>query len=204
MRALTIAPSIGRLVLSLALLVALGRPVPAAAQTQSAQPSLAEIAKKEAERRKTTKDAKKVITTKDLPESARKPASAPVAAAGGAHGGGDQKPAQAAPAPGPDTGSAASGGQADEAAWRARITQARETLRRNETFLEALQTRVNALGNDFRNSGDSAQQAKLTQDRLKALEDLERVKADVELSKKQIADIEEEARKAGVPPGWLR
>ena len=77
-------------------------------------------------------------------------------------------------------------------------------MRRNETFLEALQTRVNALGNDFRNSGDSVQQAKVTQDRLKALEDLERVKADVELSKKQIADIEEEARKAGVPPGWVR
>ena len=77
-------------------------------------------------------------------------------------------------------------------------------MRRNETFLEALQSRVNSLGNDFRNSGDSAQQAKVTQDRLKTLEDLERVKADVELSKKQIADIEEEARKAGVPPGWLR
>jgi len=207
MRAPTIACSIGRLVLSLALLGALVQPVPAAAETQSTQPSLAEIAKKEAERRKTTKDAKKVITTKDLPESARKPASAPAApavtttAADAAQSGGDQKAA-----PGAETSSAApvSGGQGDEAAWRARITQARETLRRNETFLEALQTRVNALGNDFRNSGDSAQQAKLAQDRLKALEDLERVKADVELSKKQIADIEEEARKAGVPPGWVR
>ncbi len=201
MRASIISRSRGRLVLSLALAAGLAWPVAAAAQTQSTPPSLAEIAKKEAERRKTTKDAKKVITTKDLPESARKPASAPATAAEGAQGGGDQKPA-----PSGDTASApaASGGQGDEAAWRARITQARETLRRNETFLEALQTRVNALGNDFRNSGDSAQQAKLTQDRLKALEDLERVKADVELSKKQIADIEEEARKAGVPPGWVR
>ena len=202
MRAPTIARSLGRLVLSLAVLGALVRPVPVAAQTQSAQPSLAEIARKEAERRKTTKDAKKVITTKDLPESARRPASAPAAAADGTQSGGEQKPA-----PGGDTASTAStasSGQGDEAAWRARITQAREALRRNETFQEALQTRVNALGNDFRNSGDSAQQAKVTQDRLKALEDLERVKADVELSKKQIADIEEEARKAGVPPGWLR
>jgi hypothetical protein len=33
---------------------------------------------------------------------------------------------------------------------------------------------------------------------------MEKVKADVEASKKQVADIEEEARKAGVPPGWLR
>jgi len=204
MRASIISRSTGRLVLSLALAVAFAWPVAAAPQTQAAPPSLAEIAKKEAERRKTTKDAKKVITTKDLPESARKPASAsaPATAAEVSHqGGGDQKPA-----PGGDTSSASKppAGQGDEAAWRARITQARETLRRNETFLEALQSRVNALGNDFRNSGDSAQQAKLTQDRLKSLEELERVKADVELSKKQIADIEEEARKAGVPPGWVR
>jgi len=34
--------------------------------------------------------------------------------------------------------------------------------------------------------------------------ELNRVKSDVERGKKQIADIEEEARKAGVPPGWLR
>ena len=40
--------------------------------------------------------------------------------------------------------------------------------------------------------------------RKKALEEIERVKAQIEQSKKQIADIEEEARKAGVPPGWLR
>jgi len=201
MRASIIARSKGRVVLSLALAVGFAWPVGAAAQTQSTPPSLAEIAKKEAERRKTTKDATKVITTKDLPESARKPASAPATSAERGQSGGDQKPAPGAEI---SSGSASSGGQGDEAAWRARITQAREALRRNETFLEALQTRVNALGNDFRNSGDSAQQAKLTQDRLKALEDLERVKADVELSKKQIGDIEEEARKAGVPPGWVR
>lgn len=200
MRASNLARSIGRLVPSMALAGALVWPVCAAAQTQSTQPSLAEVAKREAERRKTTKDSKRVITTKDLPESARKPASAPATSADGAQAGGDQKPAGADSS----SASAAAGGQGDEASWRARITQAREALRRNETFQEALQTRVNALGNDFRNSGDSAQQAKLTQDRLKALEDLERVKADVELSKKQIADIEEEARKAGVPPGWLR
>jgi small-conductance mechanosensitive channel len=191
----------GRLVLSLALAAAPAWPVAAAAQTASTQPSLAEIAKREAERRKTTKDAKKVITTKDLPESARRPSAAPATAAESAQGGGDRNPAPSGDTP---SASAASAGQGDEAAWRARITQARENLRRNETFLEALHTRVTALGNDFRNSGDSAQQAKVTQDRLKALEDFERVKADVELSKKQIADIEEEARKAGVPPGWVR
>ena len=37
-----------------------------------------------------------------------------------------------------------------------------------------------------------------------AIQEMEKVKADIEASKKQVADIEEEARKAGVPPGWLR
>ena len=171
---------------------------PAVATAQS-QPSLAEIARKEAERRKTVKDSKKVITTKDLPESARKPASTATTEGAAADSSGDQK---AAPAP---TGNAAAGGQGDEAAWRSRITQARAELRRNEVFLQALQTRVNALTNDFRNgAGDFTQQAKVNQDRQNALQEMERVKAEVERSKKQIADIEEEARKAGVPPGWLR
>jgi hypothetical protein len=30
------------------------------------------------------------------------------------------------------------------------------------------------------------------------------VKHDIESSRKAVADIEEEARSAGVPPGWLR
>src|SRR5450756_2400479 len=41
-------------------------------------------------------------------------------------------------------------------------------------------------------------------DRQKALAELERVKTEIEKLTKQIADIEEEARRAGVPPGWLR
>jgi hypothetical protein len=34
--------------------------------------------------------------------------------------------------------------------------------------------------------------------------EMDRVRIDIELQKKKIADIEEEARQAGVPPGWLR
>jgi hypothetical protein len=174
------------------------------AEGQSAPPSLAELARKEAERRKTSKDAKakRVITAKDLPESARRPASAPAAADGTA-----PAPEAAGPA-GIDQKPAASGvvGSTDdkgEVAWKGRITQAREDLRRNEVFLEALQTRVNALGVGLV-SPDSYQQIKVRDDRLKAIEEMERVKADIEQSKKRIADIEEEARKAGVPPGWVR
>jgi len=170
---------------------------------QQSQPSLAELAKKEAERRKTAKDAKKVITTKDLPESARRPAPAPAAADAGATHAGEQKPpsGSATPAPAAGAGDAEAAG---ESYWRSRITQAREGLRRNEAFLQALQTRVNSLSNDFYSRDDPIQRGKIAEDRKTALQEMERVKADIELSKKQIDDIEEEARKAGVPPGWLR
>ena len=166
---------------------------PAAATAQS-QPSLAELARKEAERRKAVKDTKKVITSKDLPESARKPAAPPTTAQGGSASpaGGEQKPA-----PTSDPG-------AEEASWRNRITQARQALARNEAFLAALQSQINGLSLEFGAAADAFARAKVAEDRDKALAEMQRVKADVELSKKQIADIEEEARKAGVPPGWLR
>ena len=182
-----------------------------AAGQSTAPPSLAELARQEAERRKATKDAPKVITAKDLPESARKPAATPTTAPAATHAtshatgdagapaqvAGDQKPTPPA--------NPASGEQGDEAAWRRRITQAREGLRRNETFLQALQTRANALYNDFRNgAGDFTQQAQSNADRQQTAKEIERVSADVEASRKQVADIEEEARKAGIPPGWLR
>ena len=100
--------------------------------------------------------------------------------------------------------SRASSGDQGEALWRGKITQAREALRRNEVFLQALQTRVNALATDYYGRDDPYQKMKLAGERDQAIQEMEKVKADVETSKKQIADIEEEARKAGVPPGWLR
>jgi hypothetical protein len=40
--------------------------------------------------------------------------------------------------------------------------------------------------------------------RQKALAELDRVKNDIVQQTKAIADIQSEARRAGVPPGWLR
>ena len=191
-----------RHVLSGVLTAALMLPTLAAAQT----PTLGDLAKREQERRKATKSSDKVLTNKDLPASAQQPAPAagtptttPAPSTAAAPGG------AAKPAAGDDkkTGGAASD-QKDEAAWRKRISEARESLRRNEAFLEALQSRVNALSTDFVNRDDPYQRARIADDRQKALAEMERLKAEIELGKKQIDDIEEEARKAGVPPGWLR
>ena len=172
-----------------------------AGAVQAQTPTLGEVAKKEADRRKAQPPSGKVYTNKDLPASAQTPAGAapatpvdPVAAATA------EKPAEQKP-----EGEAKPEGETkDEAWWKNRIMSTREELRRNEMFAEALQTRINALSRDYTSRDNPAQRRQIGQDRAEALSELNRVKQDVERGKKQIADIEEEARKAGVPPGWLR
>ena len=181
------------------LVFALGAPTLVLAQA----PTLSEVARREQERRKAVKSSGKVLTNKDLPASAQQPAptptdttSTPAPAESDKKAAAGQTQAEAAKSDTPDA--------RGETWWRKRITDARETLRRNEAFLEALQSRINALSSDFVNRDDPYQRAKVGEDRQKALLEMERVKAEIALGKKQIEDIEEEARKAGVPPGWLR
>ncbi len=156
-------------------------------------PTLADIARKAQEQRQravTRVYTNDDLKTQGLPAPAPTPAAAPQVKSDTAAPSAAEKPAPA----GADT----------EDAWRARIVRARDDLHRNEVFAEALQSRINALTSDFAARDDPAQRAQLADDRQKALEELERVKKDIETSRKAVADIEEEARKAGVPPGWLR
>jgi hypothetical protein len=57
---------------------------------------------------------------------------------------------------------------------------------------------------DFINRDDPVQRAQIDQQRVKAVAELERTQREVENNKKAIGAIEEDARKAGVPAGWLR
>lgn len=185
----------------------------AAATFASAQ-TLAEVAKKEEERRKAVKQPAKVISNNDLkPRTPERPPTAAPAPA-------ESKPAQpaagvAAPA-GPGTAAAAGANQAkpageasptekkDETYWRNRITAVRTAQQRNQVYVDAMQSRINALTTDFVNRDDPAQRAVIAADRQKALGELDRLKKEIEAQTKEIAQIEEEARRAGVPPGWLR
>ena len=174
------------------------------AATPSGQ-TLGEVAKKEAERRKAQPEGGKVYTNKDLPASAQKPATPAPSAEAPAQTPAD--PVAAATAQKADEAKAADqpqGEQKDQAYWKGRMAAAREELRRSEMFAEALQTRVNSLNRDFNSRDNPAQRSAIGADRTEALNELTRVKQEVERGKKQIADIEEEARKAGVPPGWVR
>ncbi len=161
--------------------------------------SLGEIARLEAERRKALRSGKsKVYSDKDLKQA----------------GPGAPTPGSAVPAPTPSTtpvpdAPVPAGGQLEstakgEAAWKKRMTDAREELRRNEVFAEALYSRVAALTRDFMGQNDPMLRVKIGEDRQKATAEFDRVKAEIARGKQAIVDIEEEARKAGVPPGWIR
>ena len=181
-------------VVSFTALLALLAPVLASAQ------GLAAVAKKEEERRKTAKTGKvygngdlKADITPSPPAPANATPSGPTAPS-------TQVPSVNLP-----------GGKAepetpvkDEAYWRGRINAARSALERSRIFADALQSRVNALTTDFVNRDDPAQRSQIEMERRRALAEQERVKKEIVDQTKAIADIEEEARKAGVPPGWLR
>lgn len=169
--------------------------------------SLGDLARKEQERRKALPPAVRTYTNEDLkklppvPDSAARSADGPTKPAEG-----PTKVADTAKPVGAKGDAAAPAGDPakDEKYWRGRITTAREEIRRNEMFHDALQTRINALSADFSARDDPYQRAKIADDRQKALAELARVTLEITQSTKQIADIEEEARRAGVPSGWVR
>jgi hypothetical protein len=174
--------------------------------------SLGDLARQEEERRKTIKSVSKVYTNKDLGNA--QPPPPPASGAGQA--------APAAPAAGGQTGATGStpqtiptgrtatdgdndkGVQKDQAYWAGRMKDLNSQLARDETSASALQTEVNSLTSDFINSADPTQRSIIEQNRARALSEFARLQKDIEKDRNTIVDLEEEARRAGAPPGWLR
>ena len=164
--------------------------------------SLADVAKKEEERRQKVAEPTKVYTNKDLKVPSG-PAGAP--------------PAQSTPAADASKDSvrdAKAGADKDAAAdkdpvknqayWSGKLKTLQSKLDQDQAYAEAMQTRINSLTTDAVNRDDPIQRGKLERDRQKALADLADLKKSVEQGKKAIAQVHEDARRAGVPPGWLR
>jgi hypothetical protein len=172
-------------------------PILLAQISQTTQPSLADLAAQEQARRKAIKGQSKVYSDKDLKTPAA-PAPSASSINSSAVPAGSSVPTVSTAAAEPPRD------EHDQSWWATRMTAAREELRRNESFAEALQSRINALTADFAGRDDPYQRAKIGDDRLKALAELDRVTREIEKAKKNIGDIEEDARTSGVPPGWIR
>jgi hypothetical protein len=185
---------LGRLVTMMAL-VSMCAILPAAGQT------LGDAAREAQARRKTVKSPGKVYTNDSLrsepPPAQSTPAPPPTTTA--------TPPSQSGVAPGEDKSKAAdqSSGK-DEATWRERVKAERDALARAETFAAALQSQINGLYAEFTACQAPPQCNQISANRQKSIAELDRVKKEVETHTKNIADIQEEARKDGVPAGWVR
>jgi hypothetical protein len=171
----------------------------ASAQTVPQNRPLADVARDEEARRKQPRKPARVITNSSLTPDISKGIAPPPSVSPTA-GATNTTPSNATPATTP----ADAGPARDQAYWSTRIKTAREQLQRTQIFMDSLQTRINSLTTDFVNRDDPAQRAKIETDRQQALAELERVKKELTDQQKAITAIEEEARRAGVPSGWLR
>ena len=168
--------------------------------------SLIEVARQEKTRREAIapEDRSRVYTNDDLRDSGgltigALPAvgAAPSADAGSGRAGHGVGGGEAAA--GPEAGESL-----DENAWRTRLTAARQARARAGLMASAVQNRADGLWAQFTAMDDPARRREVRRQRNEALAELKRTQAETERLEQEIRDVREEARRAGVPPGWLR
>jgi len=198
------------------------------ATTPGLSAQLGSVAKKEAERRKTAPSGK-VYTNDSLspaPEPSSRPATSGSDAAPPASSSSDtdksatdksdksatdKSTTEKSAADATDKAAPAKQVSADpaerkkeEAEWRERIKNEREALDRAKSYADALQIKINSLNTDFVNRDDPVQRAAIAAERDKSLAEMDRLKKEITEHTKKIATIQQDARQAGAPPGWVR
>ena len=156
--------------------------------------SFGTIAQQEEARRKTIATPSKVITNRDL-----KPQESPIRS---------NAPATVTTAPAvsvnlpPEPKYMAR----DASYWLNRMRDLQTRLDRLTLQAAALQNRADSLSHDVDATGgfDRSRRSTIESERQTIRTELELVKADIAATGKQIFDLEDEARRSNVPPGWLR
>ena len=160
--------------------------------------SLADISRKEEARRKAVKTPAKLYTIQDVQKASGGDPTAPLTAPAA----GVKQPEVAAPkeaaAPPPEQG------VKDEAYWRGAFADARTKLERSNGFLSALKAQYEVLANRFAATSDAAERGALVAQMEKVQAEVDGLQQDIVQQSKDLADLEEQARQAGVPAGWIR
>ena len=173
------------------------------------QQSLADVARQEEARRKEIKTPSKVLTNKDLGEVPPATAPAPASSTPASTGSSTAPAAGTTPSGStPDSGDAAKdkdgGTVKDQKYWSTKMKLLQDTLSHDQVLADAMQTQINSLTADFVNRDDPAQRSVIERNRNTALGELARLKDQIKKDQKAIDDLQEDARRAGVPAGWLR
>ena len=163
----------------------------AALAAPSPAQSLAEAAEKEKKRR--TGKVSKVFTNDDLGKRSQgAPAPEPSASASPERGGMDESDER----------------RAEEASWRGRIRAAHAAVQEVEAKIAEYEAALKGLAQDMQpNPPDLFDPARLNKREAEKAElrtKLEAAEAELEVVEDRVHSIEEEARREGVPPGWLR
>ena len=170
--------------------------------TQTSSPSLAAVADREKQRRAGLDQESKVYTNDDLRGGLRlttgRATAVPEPDSSPPSDGVTSESSDPQGAPDPDAE------DRDEDYWRDRIASARDDMRRAELMAAALQNRADGLWAEFIARDDPVQRSEIGQNRNDALQELQRTEAEADRLRQEILDIQEEARRSGIPPGWLR
>jgi hypothetical protein len=208
-RAIEEAVPMKRIISSVVGIGILSMTVAASAQT------LADLAKKDTDRRKSVKHPAKVYTNDDVQDlkpimpmmendgtgtKPMDPNAAGVPATNADLPGQPavtQKPGEAKPAGAPGVKAG------EEAQWRSRMQSARDAVSRTQLQLEGMRNRAAQLtaASAAANQEQRGTYQKQQQD---ALQEYDRLRADLQKNQKALSDLESDAQKAGVPAGWLR
>ncbi len=156
--------------------------------------SLADVAAAEAARRKTVTASSKLYTNESLAPAAQQ--ADPVAASSATPKSDAAKPDTAKPDPAAEVKT--------EKYWKGRITAVQQGIARNKVVAEAMQSRMNALNAQALNTDDPGQRAIVQANLTKAAGEMQQLTQESEKHHKELTAIQEEARRANVPPGWLR
>jgi hypothetical protein len=173
---------------------------------------LGEAAAKEKRRReeeqKKNKGPAKVITTEDLTKVTATTANAAapgLAQDAGARPREDTTPADETRRDGatPPGGGEGPGGQ-DEKSWRTQAAELRKEIQAAEQKAASVQQENDRLFAEIQRSTDTNEILRLRAEQNKVSADLEIAKQELANLRQEWAQFEESARRAGVPPGWIR
>lgn len=155
--------------------------------------NLADASRREALRRQLMPESAVSLTNADVDRKTPRPVPTP-----------PEPPAAAAVTPAAPATAKTTEDTQDESWWHDRLSAARAAFGRDSLLADSLQSRVNALASDWSARDDPGQRQQLFEQRVRVLAELTRMKDQLTVDQKMIDDIQEDARRKGVPAGWVR
>jgi predicted nucleic acid-binding Zn-ribbon protein len=172
--------------------------------------SLGEVAKRQEEKKKkkSTQPPSKVYTEEDL-KKARESGSGTVNVL--PEIGSSSSPAASERPSGSEGGPArgensVNAGPHDESSWRAEAGRRRDAVKVADSRVQMLEAQVAGLRSDMSPTNTQDPNRLQNQDRelRQALDNLEAARRELDTARQSLANLDDEARRAGVPPGWVR